>query len=158
LVSWATRSQQRPYELGQRVTKRRVLVGVKMHAVHHAGASHLCGVKERTLLLGRDLLVGLSKTDASLFSPLELRGDQPLRPLDRRRCHDKDLRDWHVRFNRGAPNGADYRCQALRRVPCVVLMHVTCPPDPPGYCASPARAAYSVGVRFPSALWGRTSL
>src|SRR6266404_6634301 len=57
--------EQRSYDLGQRVTKRRVLVGVKVHAVHHAGASHLCGVKERTLLLGRDLLVGLSKTDAS---------------------------------------------------------------------------------------------
>ena len=38
------------------------------------------------------------------------------------------------------------------------FIKLTCPPDPPGYCASPARAAYSVGVRFPSALWGRTSL
>ena len=35
---------------------------------------------------------------------------------------------------------------------------MTCPPDSPGYAASPAWVAYSVGVRFPSALWGRTSL
>jgi hypothetical protein len=40
-----------------------------------------------------------------------------------------------------------------------ILVIVTCPPDSPGfYAASPASAAYSVGVRFPSALWGRTSL
>ena len=35
---------------------------------------------------------------------------------------------------------------------------VTCPPDSPGYAASPAPLAYSAGVRFPSALWGRTVL
>lgn len=36
---------------------------------------------------------------------------------------------------------------------------VTCPPDSPDlYAANPAWVAYSVGVRLPSALWGRTSL
>jgi len=35
---------------------------------------------------------------------------------------------------------------------------VTCPPDPSAYSASPTALAYSIGVRFPSALCGRTSL
>ena len=35
---------------------------------------------------------------------------------------------------------------------------VTCPPDPPAQRVSRAVVANSVGVRLPSALWGRTSL
>src|SRR5262249_13945731 len=38
-------------------------------------------------------------------------------------------------------------------------VEVTCPPSSPDHsAASPALAVYSAGVRFPSALWGRTSL
>ena len=39
-----------------------------------------------------------------------------------------------------------------------VAARLTCPPNSPGYKLAPACAANSVGVRFPSALWGRTSL
>ena len=115
--------QQRPDDLGQLVAKRQVLFRINVYSIDVAGSDDTAGIEEMTIGFFADLPIRSGQAKALSLTTFKLRRNRPLGRLNSRGSHHQYLGHRHSGLNRRCADRRDKRENALRGMPCIVLVH-----------------------------------